>query len=157
MRWTPLKIGKHEGKTLPQVMFSDPDWFFWAYEKGIFVGHQLEEAREIYRKSQSIRVPQSGGRKNVVEIIIDKPSGKFGTISRINEPEGPHGLYISDVIDMSIPRKICQHDKTGYHNFLIAMKAILFGDSRRRMTKKRCEEFFENNDNFLVSKGILIL
>ena len=36
MNWTPLNFGKYEGKTLPQVMFKDPDWFFNGYEKGYF-------------------------------------------------------------------------------------------------------------------------
>jgi len=27
---------KYEGKTSPQIIFSDPDHFFWAVEKDIF-------------------------------------------------------------------------------------------------------------------------
>jgi|GEM_PF-1327183 hypothetical protein len=30
------------------------------------------------------------------------------------------------------------------------MKAILFGDPDVRMTKRRCEEFFDNDDNFVL-------
>jgi len=36
MRWSTLKSGKYEGKTLPQVLFKDPDYFFWAIEEGVF-------------------------------------------------------------------------------------------------------------------------
>ena len=28
--WTQLTNTKHKGKTLPQVIFNDPDYFFWA-------------------------------------------------------------------------------------------------------------------------------
>jgi hypothetical protein len=28
--WSVLDFGKHKGRTLPWVMFHDPDWFFWA-------------------------------------------------------------------------------------------------------------------------------
>jgi len=30
MAWSTLPFGKHKGKTLPQIVFADPDWFFWA-------------------------------------------------------------------------------------------------------------------------------
>ena len=36
MSWSSLEFGKHEGKTIPQVVFSDPDWFFWAIQEDVF-------------------------------------------------------------------------------------------------------------------------
>jgi hypothetical protein len=38
MRWTTLNFGTHEGKSLPQIVISDPDWFFWAVARGVFTG-----------------------------------------------------------------------------------------------------------------------
>lgn len=35
MSWTALEFGRHTGRSLPQVMFADPDWFFWAVEAGV--------------------------------------------------------------------------------------------------------------------------
>jgi hypothetical protein len=29
MIWTTIPFGKHQGKTLPQIVIDDPDWFFW--------------------------------------------------------------------------------------------------------------------------------
>jgi hypothetical protein len=29
MIWTTVPFGKHQGKTLPQIVIDDPDWFFW--------------------------------------------------------------------------------------------------------------------------------
>ena len=58
MKWTAIGFGKHAGKTLPQIIFDDADWFFWAYEKQAFKGIQAREAQEIYRRSRSIRVPE---------------------------------------------------------------------------------------------------
>ncbi len=43
MPWTELPFGKHKGKTLPQVVFSDPDWFYWAVEKNIFKSKDLKK------------------------------------------------------------------------------------------------------------------
>ncbi len=57
---------------------------------------------------------------------------------------------VLEVIDMRVPRQIAQHDKLGYKNFLSAMKAILFCDSSYRMNERRCEEFFEDEGNFVL-------
>ena len=62
MAWTKLWFGKkHKGKTLPQIMFKDPDWFFWAIEKGVFKnkGKLGEEAWEIYQKARKIKIPRN--------------------------------------------------------------------------------------------------
>ena len=50
MEWTKLNFGKHEGKTLPQIMFIDADWFFWGWEKKIFndKGQLKKEAEELF-------------------------------------------------------------------------------------------------------------
>lgn len=34
MPWSIVSFGRHSERTLPQIIFSDPDWFFWAIEKG---------------------------------------------------------------------------------------------------------------------------
>jgi hypothetical protein len=40
------------------------------------------------------------------------------------------------------------NDKTGYKNFVFALKAILFGDRSRRMNRRACEAFFNEDNNF---------
>jgi len=44
MAWSILPFGKHKGKTLPQIVFTDPDWFFWAMEENVFKGPLKREA-----------------------------------------------------------------------------------------------------------------
>ena len=154
MKWTILTFGKHKGKTLPQVMFSDPDWFFNGWEKGYFKGWLWNEAEEIYRKSSCIRVPQTGSGQTFVEYMVDPRTGKFATLRTLT---GDMGIYrpmtknmISAVIDMKAPRQIKKYDKTGYRNLLFAMKGIFLGDHHVKMTKRRCEEFFDNPHNFVL-------
>ena len=152
MKWSTLTFGKHKGKTLPQVMFSDPDWFFHGLENGYFKGSLFPQARDIYQKSRAIRVPRRNGEKRFIEYFIDLASGKFVTLHVIRGDMESYGLVsknmILEVIDMGLPREIARYDKTGYHNFLCAMKAILFGDPSYKMTKRRCEEFFNDDGNF---------
>lgn len=152
MEWTVMETGKHAGKSLPQVLFRDADWFFHAYENGYFGEAQVLEADEIYRRARSIRVPAKNGQKMLVEYIIHctgkNRSGKFGTMRLV--PGGPSfgHLNVSPSIDFFEPKSLAPYDKTGYKNFVSALKAILFGNPSRRMNRQACEDFFNDDDNF---------
>ena len=156
MGWTPLKFGKYAGKTLPQVLFSDPDWFFWAYEEDVFARYPSvgREAEEIYRRARSIRVPDEDGEPRVAEYTIDPTVHRFGGLELVPASWAPHEGASSccrrGVIDMMEPRDLAEYDKRGMKMLLSDMKEYLFGDSAFRMTKQRCEEFFDDDDNFVL-------
>ena len=64
--WSIIKFGKHKGKSLPEVILHDPDWFFWAVEAHYFDKHpayRLKLAtyptRPATSKSQN-PIPKSG-------------------------------------------------------------------------------------------------
>jgi hypothetical protein len=33
MHWSPMPFGKYEGRTLPEIIIRDADWFFWVLPK----------------------------------------------------------------------------------------------------------------------------
>ena len=33
MRWSTVPFGKYKGKTFPEIIVRDPDWFFWVLPK----------------------------------------------------------------------------------------------------------------------------
>lgn len=152
MEWLTVGFGKYQGKSLPQIIFTDADWFFNGYEKGYFRKDHADEAAEIYRRARAIKVPQRNGQKMAVEYIIhrtgEKGIKKFGTMQVI--PYGPDSRRpnVSAVIDFYKPRSLMRNDKTGYKNFVFALKAILFGNRSQRMNRRACEKFFNNNANF---------
>ena len=154
MSWSVVSFGKHEGKSLPQIIFSDPDWFFWAIENDAFKGKgRLEkEAEELDRKARTIKIPQSGEEQLVAEYAVHGPTGKFADMELVPVSRPPHEgstpTSRRDVIDLSVPRQIADYDKLGYRNLLASVKFYLFGRLDARMTRKRCEEFFENDANF---------
>ncbi len=147
----------NKGKTLPQIIFSDPDWFFWAVENNVFRGKgPLEiEAKELDYKTRNICIPPG----MVAEYWIDCKTKKFNYTKLVEKDRPPHEgsseTFRKDVIDLSVPRQIVGYNKYGYGNMLISVKIHLFGDRHIRLTKKRCEEFFENNDNFRIDPKIL--
>ena len=157
MVWTILSFGKHKGKSLPQVIFRDPDWFFWGHEQKIFKGGLAAEARDVYKKARSIRIPDSGSEPQIVEYYIHPNTGKFANFHVLPEStprhEGASPTLRRNVIDLGIPREIAGYDKLGGSLMLADLKYYVFGDSNFRMTKKRCEDFFENQANFELEDG----
>ncbi|MFX0199709.1 MAG: hypothetical protein ACFFCW_26605 [Candidatus Hodarchaeota archaeon] len=156
MAWTVLQFGKHKGKTLPQVVLSDPDWFFWAIEKNVFEGKApLErEAQEINYKARNIKIPNKEGKDLVAEYLIHLPTRRFGAMDIVprDRPlhQGSSPAFRKDVIELSFPRQISQYDKFGCRKLLLSVKHHLFGDRHCRMTRQRCEGFFEDDSNFVM-------
>jgi len=65
MMWTVLSFGKYAGKTLPQILLLDPDWFFWMLPK--FYGQLAEEAQDLARKATAVKIPGPNRKHRLVE------------------------------------------------------------------------------------------
>ena len=66
MAWSVLPFGKYKGKTLPEIIARDPDWFFWMQPK--FYGRLAKEAKYLERRARAIKIPGSFGKNVEVEI-----------------------------------------------------------------------------------------
>ncbi|ATF13633.1 hypothetical protein A616_17095 [Brevibacillus brevis X23] len=152
MNWTQLNFGKHEGSTLPQVLFKDPDWFYWAHvTQKLFDtrGHLKLEAEEAYRKSRNIKIPEG----KMAEYVFDGMRGKFADLKLVDVDQPKHvGSSITfrkEKIDMFAVRETKFYDKLGNELLVLSLKSIVFGNANHRMTKQRCEAFFNNEANFI--------
>jgi hypothetical protein len=154
MPWTILNFGKYQWKTLPQVLFADPDWFFWAWDAKLFDGKGdglRAEAADVHRKATHIRIPQKGDERLVAEYTTVVNSTKLGEVEIVPALQSEHRRsFRKDVLDMSVPHNLCPRDKLGGKIFIKRLKQIIFGSKKTRMTKAKCEEFFENAGNFIL-------
>jgi len=154
MPWSTVKFGKHDGKALPQIIFNDPDWFFWAMEKAFFKGPLKLEAERIDARARAIRIPNNSTGQLVAEYAIHRPTRKFAGMEIVPASRPPHQgstpTFRKDVIDLSVPRTIAQYDKLGCGNLISSVKRVLFGSSSVRMTKQRCEAFFDDGANSVL-------
>jgi hypothetical protein len=154
MSWTELNFGKHAGKSLPQVLFSDPDWFFWAFETGVFAKRAAlaSEAKLLSERARSIKPPTDEFDDPVVEYLIHRPTMKFSHFDVVPRERELHvggsPAFRSSVIDMSVPRRIAQYDKTGCKSLVSSLKSYLFGGKSARITRARAEAFFSEPSNF---------
>lgn len=154
MTWTQLNFGKHIGKTLPQVLFSDPDWFFWAVETEVFKTRPsfAAQAKLLNERAQKIKIPNGKHSHSVVEYLIHRPTMKFSHFEIVPREqklhEGASPAFRSSIIDMNVPRRIAQYDKLGCKSLLSSLKFHLFGNKSARISKERAEAFFADHTNF---------
>ena len=154
MVWTVLNFGKHAGKTLPQIVFADPDWFFWAQEDGtVFRGAVKLEGDLIDKRARSIRIPNNASGSLVAEYLVHQPTMKFATMQIVpaSQPlhQGSSPAFREKVIDLSVARRIASYDKLGGKTLIAETKQVLFGSRSARMTKQKCESFFDTPSNFV--------
>jgi hypothetical protein len=147
----PMPFGRYQGLTLPQILFADPDYFFWL--KGVLKGALASEINELARKACRVKIPKEPAEAFVVEYIFER-DGKFvgfRIVRRDREryPES-HIIRRATHLDFSYLRNRKQYCKGGYLRFLRCFRKSFFGNESARMTKDRCEEFF-NGDNFLTN------
>src|ERR1019366_702778 len=78
--WTTLNFGKHAGQTLPQVVLSDPNWFFWVVSKRVFDGRpEFEaEADALESRARNIRIPKRHPKEWAVEYRWDRDDRFLG-------------------------------------------------------------------------------
>ncbi len=150
---TVLAFGKHKGRTLPEVLLHDPGWFFWAAENGVFLTRPrlAIEAATLEFKARNIKIPKPDPENWCVEYFPDL-QGNFVDF-RIVEKEGAWSssgvLFRDDCFDLSIPQQLKRCGKLGRRMMLKRFKSLFFGAENARLTKKRCEEFFDDPKNFV--------
>jgi hypothetical protein len=148
-----MPFGRYTGLTLPQVLFTDPDYFFWVEE--VLKGALEIEAEQVARKACRIRIPREPAEAFVVDYFFE-PGGQFICFSIVPRDKerhlSSHEIHRANYLDFSCIRDRKQYAKCEYVRFLRCFRNEYFGNKSARMTKERCEEFF-NADNFVPSKA----
>jgi hypothetical protein len=151
MRWATLTFGRHAGKTLPEIILSDADWFFWAFNKSAFKGRLANEAAKLVERARAIKIPKPKSKRWQVEYSYDDTGGFCGfrfVKADMPWPCGRRSIRRSPYLDLSCVRRDKGYDKRGCRNLLRDFRYHYFGDNTR-LTKRRCEQFFSNKRNFL--------
>jgi hypothetical protein len=148
--WEILHFGRYTGNTLPQIVLHDPDYFFWGIEEQIFKGKYTDQAAEIDYKARRISIPKTAPDGSHIVYFIDRRGyfSHFEITQSENVYEGPH--FIAEQLDLSIIRRFKHYDKTGNKLMLRGLKYYYFGSADVRLSKRKCEEFFDNDNNFCI-------
>jgi hypothetical protein len=145
MHWSVVLFGKYQGKSFPEIIVRDPDWFFWVLPK--LYGKLAEEAQELARRARAIRPPRRGRKRLEVAYEFDLDQ-RFNGLEFVNADSPPSRWSIRlPYLDLrwQLRRK---YDKRAGRIMPRDFRRYHFGKNRR-LTKERCEEFFSNDANFI--------
>jgi hypothetical protein len=147
-KWSIVRFGKYKGMTLPQILLKDPDWFFWIAPK--LYGRLRDEANELVRKAKAIKIPGARRKKKVVEYKRDdQHPPRFLGFQIVEANSYMNGKYCtrSKYLDLSFVRRSRPYDKAGSRRLVRDFCRNYFGRNKR-LTRRRCEAFFNNERNF---------
>lgn len=149
-----LSFGGYCGMPLTQLLFVDPDYFFWAYEKGVLSrGALCVHAPRLHARATRIRIGReplgtlaaeyaiSGGRLQGVSIV---PASSFRDFNAVRR----------SWLDLSFARSLhAGKDKAGAKLLVRAVKEVWFGDPSARMSQEKCRDFFAREEHFVLDAG----
>ena len=147
MAWSTVPFGKYAGKTLPEIIVRDLDWFFWVVPK--LYGKLAEEAEELVRRARAIKIPNSRRKRLEVEYRYEH-GNRFCGFAFVNASSVRYSRWASRLpnLDLSLPLRRKKYDKRGGRILIRDFRIHYFGE-HKRLTKERCEEFFSNERNFI--------
>jgi len=152
MRWTVVPFGKYAGRTLPEIIVRDLDWFFWMLPK--FYGRIGTEARDLARKASAIKIPKRHRRKFKVEYRYEFESGsvsgrRFCSFAFVKGEARPSQWKTRlPHLDLAWPLREKKYNKRAGRILIRDFRLHYFG-KHKRLTKKRCEKFFTDERNFI--------
>ena len=154
--WLDLRFTKYKGRSLPEIIFLDPNWFFWSCEQKIFKANINEmlvsQADSLFKKATHIKPPFIGKGRPVVQYFVNQRNGKFAQIKVVSDTIMPSELGVTPIftktaIDWSIPRNLNFNDKEGTESIVRRTKILYFGVDFH-MSRARAEEFFDDDRRF---------
>lgn len=154
---TTIGFGRYETLTLAQVVLRDPQYFFWAHDRGHFNRCPCLQrmADLIAYRATRIRVLALGGLERAVGYRRRGPSGRLKGI-RVCLPtaalyeQTEEWDYWSSAIDLSVAFRFGHYDKIGGRRLVKAVKEFAMGNRDIRLTRARCEAFFNEAANFYL-------
>ena len=149
--WNEVNFGKwsDKGKTLPQIVVSDPDWFFWALEEKAYKALQAE-AEKLARRAKAIKLPAPLAATHCIQYLFT-PDSKFSGFNVIKSDQPEHIGSSSELrrptLDLSMPRAVKTYDKLGAKLLLKTFKYYWF--ENKNFARLKVEAFFDDRTKFV--------
>jgi hypothetical protein len=150
-RWSDLKRGSWQGCSIAQVALRDPDYFFWAHERGVLAHWCVPRYEEVCTKASRIRLPLAEGVQQVVDYTFTAGFGVLSNVKvrRASDPMQA-GVERRPSLDLSAGRRPCgRRNKAGAAMLVRVLEQTVFEPRGwQRLTRRRCEAFFDDDDAF---------
>jgi hypothetical protein len=141
-----VPFGRYSGKTLPEIIVADVDWFFWVLPK--LYGRLGTEARDLARKARAIKIPKAHRKGCEVEYRFDVDNRFCGFAFVKTDSRSWKWTTRLPHLELAWPLRGRKYDKRAGRILIRDFRNNYFG-KRKRLTKRRCEKFFSNDKHFL--------
>jgi hypothetical protein len=147
MRWTTVLFGKYAGKSLPEILITDPDWFYYMLPK--LYGPLREQADELALRASAIKIPKKKPGRYAVEYRYDVDDCFKGFwIVRANAPRHSEHATRLPHLDLSLAIGCRSYDKQSGRIMIRDFRINYFGE-RKHLNRQRCDQFFSDDRKFL--------
>jgi hypothetical protein len=153
---TTLDFGRYAGVSLCQVIFRDPDWFFWAYESGVLSRRECGMwAPELAIRAKRIRVPPQRGSQGHWLAEYTERGRRLVHVGLVHEEEPcERGSLRLPWLDLGYARTVHEGmDKQGSELIVRAVKLAWYGHESARMDRDAAEAFFRDGSRFMLAVG----
>jgi len=147
MHWSVVPFGKYRGKTFPEIIVRDLDWFFWVAPK--LYGKLADEGEELARKARAVKIPIPRRKHLEVEYTYED-GNRFCGFAFVEADSARYSRRATRLphLDLSWPLRRKKYDKRAGRIMIRDFRIHYFG-AHKRLTKERCEEFFSNDRYFI--------
>ena len=138
---------------MPQIILTDPCWFYWAYSNGIFREPLDEEAAEIASSASVIKIPKKDWKNWSIHYQLSENNRflDFSIIDAQTASQLPPNAIICAHLDLSFPARLRDYGhRLRYDLMLKSFRHYYFGGSEP--SRWGCEGFFHNFTNFLTAR-----
>ena len=146
--WVHLDFGRHAGKTLPELVFTDPQYFFQTLTDEIFHDDLFIQAAIINRRMKHILPPRP--RPSKWEFLIDLGSEKefkdFKIVMIDNrEHEKEQWQFRAKHLNLSV---VAEQSRAVCEKMLSRIKEEFFPEAGENLSRPDYEKFIWRNSNF---------
>jgi hypothetical protein len=147
MSWSVLPFGKYGGRTFPEIIVRDLDWFFWVVPK--LYGKLADEGEELARKARAIKIPNPRRKHLEVEYAYED-GNRFCGFGFVEASSARYSRWATRLpyLDLSWPLRRKKYERRAGRVMIRDFRIHYFGE-HKRLTKQRCEEFCSNDRNFI--------
>jgi hypothetical protein len=159
INWTTIRFGrfKDAGMSPPQVLLSDPDYFYWALRGGAFKGRQAYQAAFLSIRASQIRPPRPNSSEFQFAILLDESCSLSEIrLVRKSEPISTSLIVLrrSALLDLSIVKLFPSAQKVSGEKIVAFLKKEFFADSFGELDRRSCEAFFEDDSHFWIGSTV---
>ena len=124
--WSNIGFGQYRSRSLPSIMFSDPEWFYSAWYEKAFSGQILAEADLIYNYAKSVHASK--------EKVYEYRKDGVHLVHKSDDKEGERSPFL---------------DIERVQDKVASIQLALLGEiPKKYVSKIDAEKFFSNPKNF---------